>query len=233
MTLLEFFTLMRKHLKVLVVGAVAGLLVGGVVAFVQYKPGSTYTGSTTIYVASVSDDVDTEGTADDTRRNLQSGQMLAYDVGQLAGSDRVKKDVADKLGISEDDMAKYKISAGSIGNTSRLVSIKVTGDDPQKAADVANAVAQDVTDVAKDVLQVPSMRDLTISVVQEAEPADEVEDEGPGVVKYGLIGLLAGLFVAVCGVALWFTLDTRVTSGDELENLTGLPVVGSFREIKG
>lgn len=235
MTFLEFLSLMRKHLKVLVVGAVAGLLIGGAVAVVRYNPKGSYTGSATIYVSSVSDDADTEGTADDTKRNLQSGQMLAYDVAQLASSDRVKKDVAEKLDMSEDELNKYKITAGSTGNTtpSCLVPISVTGDDPQKSADIANAIADDVTNVAKDVLQVPSMRDLSISVVQEAEPDEEAGGEGPSITKYGAVGLLAGLFVAVCGVALWFTLDTRVVSGEELENLTELPVVGSFREIKG
>lgn len=232
MTLLEFCTLMRKHLKVLVVGAVAGLLVGGAIALVKSSPEGSYKGTATIYVASASEDVDTEGTANDTKHNLQSGQMLAYDVGQLASSDRVKKDVADQLNMKEEDLDDYTITAASIGGVSRLVSISVEGSDAQKVADIANAIADDTGNVAKDVLQVPSMRELSVNVVERAEPGDEA-DSSPSVGKYGAIGLLAGLFVAVCGVALWYTLDTRVVSGEELENLTGLPVVGSFREIKG
>lgn len=232
MTLLEFLTLMRKHLKVLVVGAVAGLLVGAAVALVKTSPEGSYTGTATVYVASASDDADTEGTAKDTRDNLQSGAMLGYDVSQLASSDRVKKDVAQQLGMEESDLDGYTITTNKTAGASRIIPIQVEGSNAEKVADIANAIADDTAKVAQEVLQVPSQREISVSVVDRAT-AGGAEDSSPSVGKYGAVGLLAGLFVAVCGVTLWYSLDTRVTSGEELENLTDLPVVGSFREIKG
>lgn len=232
MTFLEFLTLMRKHLKVLVAGAVIGLLLGGAVAVARSGPSGSSTGTATLYVSSVSQDADSEGTATDTKRNLESGQMLAKDVGQVASSDRVKKDAASKLGMEESDLDAYTVTVANVDDTSRLVTITVEGDNAKRVADIANAIADDTATVAKEVLQVPSMRDLSITVVDRAEAGAE-EEVRPSFAKFGAVGLLAGLFVAMCGVALWFTLDTRVRSANELENVTELPVVGSFREIKG
>ena len=218
MTLLELLHLLKKHLKlVIVLPLVCALAVGGY-SFVAMK--NTYTASVSMYVL-----VQRENSANATSLNsdLSASQMVTNDVATLLKSDRVVAETARDLNM--DSLRGYSTSVTS-STTSRVLTLEVTGTDPQRAADVANKMAEKVSEVAREVMSVDS-----VNVVDSAKVP--TSPSGPNRPLYIAVGLLAGLFVAVAIVVIADMLNTKVRGEDELEELLGIPVIGRIPVMKG
>ena len=214
MTLLELFDLLRKHLRlVLALPLGFALVVAVATAFMPDK----YTATTDMYVLVKSS---TEAGATNSG-DLSASQMLTNDVTTLIKSDRVEADAAESVGL--DDFKGYDIDVTS-STTTRVITLSVTGTDPETAATVANALVQSVSGTAQAVMDVQSINQIDSATAPEAP-------SGPNRLLYMLVGALAGLFVAVAIVVLADTLNTRVRSGSDVEELIGVPVIGHFPEI--
>lgn len=218
MTLLELLTLLRKHLKLVVLLPIVCMVVMGLVSVLMM--GDTYTARTDMYVlASSSDDASTAALSSD----LSASQMLTNDVATLLQSDRVMNDAADRVGL--DDLEGYDIEVSS-ETTTRVITLSVTGSDPQGTANVANALADSISDVAQEVMNVES-----VNVIDEA--ATPEVPSGPNRLLYVAVAAMAGLFAAVAIVVLMDVIDTRVRSAEDVEEMLGLPVIGRIPEMKG
>ena len=218
MTLLELLHLLKKHLKlVIVLPLVCALAVSGY-SFVAMK--NTYTASVSMYVL-----VQRENSANATSLNsdLSASQMVTNDVAPLLKSDRGVAETARDLNM--DSLRGYSTSVTS-STTSRVLTLEVTGTDPQRAADVANKMAEKVSEVAREVMSVDS-----VNVVDSAKVP--TSPSGPNRPLYIAVGLLAGLFVAVAIVVIADMLNTKVRGEDELEELLGIPVIGRIPVMKG
>ncbi len=218
MTLLELLTLLRKHLKLVVLMPITCMVVMGLVSVLMM--GDTYTARTDMYVlASSSDDASTAALSSD----LSASQMLTNDVATLLQSDRVMNDAADRVGL--DDLDDYEIQVSS-ETTTRVITLSVTGSDPQGTANVANALAKSISDVAQEVMNVES-----VNVIDEA--ATPEAPSGPNRLLYVAVAAMAGLFASVAIVVLMDVIDTRVRSAEDVEEMLGLPVIGRIPEMKG
>lgn len=218
MTLLELLTLLRKHLKLVVMLPVACMVVMGLASVLMMS--DTYTATTDMYVLASSSDGETSSALSS---DLSASQMLTNDVATLLQSDRVMGDAADQLGLK--NLKGYDITVSS-ETTTRVITLQVTGHDPQGAANVANALAECVSDVAQQVMNVES-----VNVIDEAPTPDA--PSGPNRVLYVAVAAMAGLFAAVAIVVLMDVVDTRVRSAEDVEELLGLPVIGRIPEMKG
>jgi capsular polysaccharide biosynthesis protein len=178
-----------------------------------------YTASTTMYVLSKTD---TEGQTAVNQQDLTVGQMLTNDVSTILTSDRVKGDVAEEMGL--EDLHAYDLSITS-STTTRVLTLSVTGTDPQTTAEVANRLVADTSKVASEVMQIQS-----VNVIDSA--AVPTTPSGPRRVLYTAVGFMAGLFCAIGIVVIQDMLDTRVRSSEEVEELIGVPVVGHFPQIE-
>lgn len=215
MTLIELFRLLRKHLGLVVALPLAVAAVVGVASLIMPDQ---YTASTTMYVLTKSDSNQSTSITSD----LSAGQMLSNDVTSILKSKRVSDDVASQLGLSS--LSGYKISVDS-STTTRVITLSVTGTDPQATADVANAFVADTSKVAQEVMDVQS-----VNVVDEA--VAPTSPSGPKRGLYTLVGLVAGLFAAVVIVVVQDMVDTRVHDSAEAGELLGVPVVGHFPEVE-
>ena len=218
MTLLELFQLLKKHLKLVIVLPVACALVMSVVSFAFMK--NTYTAQTSMYILAKSN---AQGQNAASYSDLTASQMLANDVATLLESDTVTNGTAKQLGM--ESLKGYKVSVSS-ETTSRVITLTVTASDAEGAAKVANAMATQVSDVAKNV----SMAD-GINVIDQASTPES--PSGPNRLLYIGVAFLAGLFLAVAVVVLMDMLNTRVRSAEDAEELLGVPVIGRIPAMKG
>ena len=129
---------------------------------------------------------------------------------------------AGALGLK--DLSDYKIDVAS-STTSRVISLSVTGTDPAQTAEVANGLAQQVSAIAQEVMNVDS-----VNVVDQAQTPES--PSGPKRPLYVAVAFLAGLFLAVAFVVVEDMVNTRVRSQEELEELVGLPVMGRIPAMK-
>ena len=215
MTLFELLGLLRKRLRlVILLPLLTAIIVGMGSLFLPDE----YTASTTMYVLSKTDDAATSV----TQQDLSAGQMLTNDVSTILKSDRVKNDVADQLGL--DDLKDFDLSITS-STTTRVITLTVVGHDPQQTASVANALVADTSEVASEVMQIES-----VNVIDEATVP--LNPSGPRRALYAAVGMMAGLFAAVCLVVVEDMLDTRVRSGSDVEEIVGVPVIGHFPQVE-
>lgn len=218
MTLLELLTLLRKHLKLVIMLPIACMVAMGLASVLMMN--DTYTATTDMYVLASSEGSNSSSALSS---DLSASQMLTNDVATLLQSDRVMSDAADQLGLP--NLRGYNITVTS-ESTTRVITLQVTSSDAQGSANVANALADCVSNVAQEVMNVES-----VNVIDEA-PTPEAPS-GPNRMLYVAVAAMAGLFAAVAIVVLMDVIDTRVRSAEDVEELLELPVIGRIPQMKG
>lgn len=218
MTLLELLTLLRKHLKLVIMLPIVCMVAMGLASVLMMN--DTYTATTDMYVLASSEGSNSSSALSN---DLSASQMLTNDVATLLQSDRVTSDAADQLGLP--NLSGYDITVTS-ESTTRVITLQVTSSDAQGSANVANALADCVSNVAQEVMNVES-----VNVIDEA-PTPEAPS-GPNRMLYVAVAAMAGLFAAVAIVVLMDVIDTRVRSAEDVEELLELPVIGRIPEMKG
>lgn len=218
MTLLELLTLLQKHLKLVIMLPIVCMVAMGLASVLMMS--DTYTATTDMYVLASSEGSNSSSALSS---DLSASQMLTNDVATLLQSDRVMSDAADQLGLP--NLRGYNITVTS-ESTTRVITLQVTSSDAQGSANVANALADCVSNVAQEVMNVES-----VNVIDEA-PTPEAPS-GPNRMLYVAVAAMAGLFAAVAIVVLMDVIDTRVRSAEDVEELLELPVIGRIPEMKG
>lgn len=219
MTLLELLQLMRKHLKLVILLPIVCALAMGVYSYVFMA--NTYTASTSMYVLAKQTSANSDNAANYS--NLNASQMLANDVSTLLKSDRIAADTVKNLHL--DSLKGYSTKVTS-ETTSRVITLSVTGSDPDTSAAIANEMASNVSKVAQQVMDVQS-----VNVIDQA--VSPSSPSGPNRSMYIAVALLAGLFIAIAIVVVSDMLNTKVRNADEVEELLGLPVIGRMPAVKG
>ena len=218
MTLLELLTLLRKHLKLVIMLPIVCMVAMGLASVLMMN--DTCTATTDMYVLASSEGSNSSSALSS---DLSASQMLTNDVATLLQSDRVMTDAADQLGLP--NLRGYDITVTS-ESTTRVITLQVTSSDAQGSANVANALADCVSNVAQEVMNVES-----VNVIDEA-PTPEAPS-GPNRMLYVAVAAMAGLFAAVAIVVLMDVIDTRVRSAEDVEELLELPVIGRIPQMKG
>ena len=219
MTLLELLQLMRKHLKLVILLPIVCALAMGVYSYAFMA--NTYTASTSMYVLAKQTSANSDNATNYS--NLNASQMLANDVSTLLKSDRIAADTVKNLHL--DSLKGYSTKVTS-ETTSRVITLSVTGTDPDTSAAIANEMASNVSKVAQQVMDVQS-----VNVIDQA--VSPSSPSGPNRSMYIAVALLAGLFIAIAIVVVSDMLNTKVRNADEVEELLGLPVIGRMPAVKG
>ena len=219
MTLLELLQLMRKHLKLVILLPIVCALAMGVYSYAFMA--NTCTASSSMYVLANQTSANSDNAANYS--NLNASQMLANDVSTLLKSDRIAADTVKNLHL--DSLKGYSTKVTS-ETTSRVITLSVTGSDPDTSAAIANEMASNVSKVAQRVMDVQS-----VNVIDQA--VSPSSPSGPNRSMYIAVALLAGLFIAIAIVVVSDMLNTKVRNADEVEELLGLPVIGRMPAVKG
>ncbi|WP_041053936.1 YveK family protein [Jeotgalibacillus campisalis] len=116
-----------------------------------------------------------------------------------------------------------KISVSRI-DESQVIQILVTDTDPHQAANIANATAQNFKSSARSILAFKEVQLLSEATLNTA-PVNESQNRS--VVMAAAIGLLAGV-----GLAFFLeSLDGTIRREKEVEELLGIPVIGSVPNL--
>ena len=216
--LLQLWEILKKRWVIVIVIPLIAALTSGVISFFVLKP--VYQASTTLIVG--------KKAADDTAQ--QAGALLDYNVlmankqlaktyGAIAKSRTVEQKVIDKLKIPlTTEELDEKIKVDPVQDT-EVLQIAVQDYDPGLAAKIANATAEEFSEMVIDVKKVDS-----VSIIDKAvPPAHPVK---PNKKLNVLIAFAVGLIAAVGLAFLLELLDNTVKDENDVEELLGLPVLG-------
>ncbi len=219
-TLGDYVRLLRERWPLVVAGLVIGLVLA---AAVTALTPAQYSAKSTVYVSASSAPGDTASSVYDGSL-LSVQRMKSYS--ELVTSVRVSQEVVKELGvpIPADELSR-KITASTQPETV-LLSISVTDDSPDRAAQLANGVAAAFTRLVAELEKPDAVRPPLV-VARVVEPA------APPTTPVSPILLLNLGFGAVLGLLLGFglavireKLDNTVKSLEQLRDLLGVPGLG-------
>lgn len=175
----------------------------------------TYTAETTLYVLTQSD------TSTLSSSELSVSTQLVNDYQELAESRRVIEGAAEMLGLDVAKMeAEYDISVDSTTST-RLIRLEVTGESAAQAANIANALATELSECILDVTNVEN-----INVVDQAIPPSE--PSGPQSLKITAIAGVGGLVLSVLLAILIDAINIKIQTRDDVREHLGVSVLAQI-----
>lgn len=220
MELGEYLAALRKGWVVIALLA----LLGGGAGYAQAAAGTpTYRSSSTVFVSL---------TRGETVSELVQGatytQNLVESFVQLATMPVVLEPVIEELGLTTSPRAlAATVTADSPLNTV-IIQISAVNQNPQRAADVANAVASHLSNTAKDLS--PTAADgaasLEMTVIAEAQPSSTPFSPRPKV--DAIAGFGAGLGLGVLLALARAQLDTRIRTAKDLPTSPARAMLGQI-----
>lgn len=143
----------------------------------------------------------------------------------LCQTERILDQVISETGIrmTTEELAKLILVSSKKGTT--IIDISATTADPLLSATIANSVANVFI---KEVPQIMKMNNVQVIDYAEAPALPS----GPNRQMIAFVGLLLGLFV---GVLIAFAIeyfDDTLKSGEQLENLLEVPMIGSVPNLQ-
>jgi tyrosine-protein kinase len=145
---------------------------------------------------------------------------------EVAMSPRVLTPVIDQLGLrtTPKELAQSVEATAQAGKV--ILEIAASDPDPTRAAQIANAVGDELAKAAGDLS--PQKENGTKAVQATTIAEAEVPDEPsfPNVPLNLGVGLILGLLLGLGVAVLRHVLDTRVRNEDDVRSLTDSPILG-------
>lgn len=225
MELVEYANVLRRRWTVIVGSA----LLAALAAFGwAWTTPPSYTATAKVYVSL--------NTGESTSELLQGStyvQNLIESYAALTDMPVVLDPVAQELGA---DMTARRlataVSADSPLNTS-IIEIKVVDGAPDRAAQIANAVAQQLSTTVVDLSPGTPTGDQAIAVTVVSPAEVPGYPSAPRTRLLTAAGGAVGLALSVALVLLWAVLDTRIRSARDLEMVSeGTALLGAIPVVK-
>ena len=219
MTLREYLQVIRERWLYVVAGLVLGVVAAVVLTMLTTRQ---YASSVVLYVAS-------QSSQDNTQAQYQGSLLSEQRVKsytEMITSSRITTPAAAQIGAPASLGAAVTASAQP---DTVLVTVGVTDTDPQRAAAMANAVG-DVFSKSVAALEQPVGRAgppaVSIQVFEPAVAASSPASPRPplNVALGAVLGLVLGLGAAFAR----HVLDTRITSVEAVEKISGAPTLGAI-----
>ncbi len=218
MTLLELLELLRKKWYLLVIFPL--LFAACTAVYCWGFMANTYTASVSLYVLTQSGS-SSSGQTQVTSSDTAASQQLANDLAKIAETSTVVDSTAKALGMQ--NLNDFKVSITS-DTTSRVITLTVTAKNADAAARVANELADRTSETAIEAMKLEA-----VNVIDRATAPEK--PSGPNRTMYTLVALLAGAFVAIALIVLLDMLDNTIKSGEDAEEMLGLPVLSRMPEV--
>lgn len=204
---------------------VLAAIVGGAAAF-GYSSTRTpiYHSSASIYFSMRSA---TSGSDINQGSAYTQNQMLSF--ASLATSGAVLEPVVEDLAEAGIDISLPQLRravAVTIPQNTVILDITAASADPRDAAEIANSVADNLTEVVYDIAPKDDRGESTVGarVIDPGVPAQF--QSSPNKSQDAVLGVVLGAFGALFALSAWALLDRRVRSVAALEGVTDLPVLG-------
>lgn len=216
--LLELLRVLWSKIGYVILAALALGLLMVLVSKVFMKP--QYESTTKMYVLSKQDS-STVASGD-----LQASSLLTKDYAELIQSRQVVETVIAQLNLDltyEEFLNKITVTTQ---NDTRILSITVKDEDPYVASQMADAIRVAALDHIQNVMNTEA-----VNVVDEANIPDE--PVSPSIKKNGLIGAIAGAFIAIVIIIIVYLTNDTIQTSEDVERYLGVSTLGIIPLAEG
>lgn len=215
--LLEIVHILLGRFWIILLVSIATAGIGFVVSAYVLAP--FFESTTKIYILNKTDNTAV------TYTDVQIGTQLTKDYAELINSRYVIEKVIEQLsleGIEYEELMK-KVSVDAPADT-RIVSITVEHTNPEMAMNIANCIRKVAEEHIQNVMDIEA-----VNVVETANMP--TEKSGPSILKWTLIGGMAGCFLACVVIVVIFLLDDTIKSSEDVEKYLGLSTLAMIPVI--
>ena len=218
--LLEIFYLLKSKWKEIFLALLVGALIFGAYHTFLVKP--SYQADASIYITN------TESAL--SFSDLQLSSALTDDYANIIKSRTVLNRVIEELDLNLDYKQLAKLVAVSNPDSTHIVDIKVTCDDPEMSRNITNAL---LNISVSQIYQIIGRGEPTVI---DYSVAEAVQDVTPSLFKYLAIGGFLGACVACAIFILQMLMDGTMKTEEDIDKYLHLPVLAAvpyYNEKKG
>lgn len=218
--LLEIFYLLKSKWKEIFLALLVGALIFGAYHTFLVKP--SYQADASIYITN------TESAL--SFSDLQLSSALTDDYANIIKSRTVLNRVIEELDLNLDYKQLARLVAVSNPDSTHIVDIKVTCDDPEMSRNITNAL---LNISVSQIYQIIGSGEPTVI---DYSVAEAVQDVTPSLFKYLAIGGFLGACVACAIFILQMLMDGTMKTEEDIDKYLHLPVLAAvpyYNEKKG
>ena len=214
----EIFYLLLSHWKSIFLAMLIGAAIFG--AYHTFLLKSSYQADASIYITSTDSMI--------SFSDLQLSAALTDDYANIIKSRTVLNRVIDELDLNLNYRQLGALISVDNPDSTHIVDIKVTCDDPELSRNITNALMNISVD---QIYQVIGSGEPTVI---DYAMAEAVQDVTPSLKKYLMIGALLGALIVCAIVVLRMLTDTTLKTVDDIDRYLHLPVLAAvpyYREM--
>ena len=214
----EVFYLLLSHWKSIFLAMLIGAAIFGAYHTFLLKP--SYQADASIYITSTDSMI--------SFSDLQLSAALTDDYANIIKSRTVMNRVIDELDLNLNYKQLGALISVDNPDSTHIVDIKVTCDDPELSRNITNALMNISVD---QIYQVIGSGEPTVI---DYAMAEAVQDVTPSLKKYLMLGALLGALIVCAIVVLRMLTDTTLKTVDDIDRYLHLPVLAAvpyYREM--
>ena len=206
----EVYSYFKSRLLWMILAIVVIVIIGNVYTILTRVP--MYQSNTTIVLVG-------ESKKEYSQTDSQLNQNLIGTYSEIITSRKVLQQVIDnlKLKMTVDELSQ-NITTSSVEDT-EIIRITVNNEKKKMAAEIANEVADVVSDEIQDIYNLEN-----VAIIDKAEVAKEPYNIN--YVKDNVIYLMIGVVLSFGVVFVMYYFDTTIKSSETVEEKLGLTVIG-------
>jgi len=219
MEIKRYIQVILKKLWLIILVPVAAGAIAGYMNFYVLEP--VYQAETTLLITGLTSSAQQDESAL-RLEDIAAGQVLIYEYSAIISSNRVTDAVLQKLndpGLTHDAL-RNMMSIRAVNDT-RIIAITVTHNDPVKAAQIADILAEEFSNVIVELYRIEN-----VDIIDRAQVP--ISPVGPAKMRNTVLAAFAGGMFAVGLVILLEFLNTKVKTTEDVERYLGLSVIGSI-----
>ena len=201
--IMQIIRMLLSKIWIVIVAGVATAIVAFGITEIAITP--QYQSSIKLYI------INRQNGTTTTLSDIQSSTQLVKDYKVLVTSLPVVEQVVKQLDLDiSPDALVGKISC-EIETDSRVLQVTVTDTDPQRAKEIVDVSAKQIT----SVMQIEGVNVIEYGRVANAPSS-------PNVKKNTMLGAIAGIVIAIAVLVVNFILDDRIKTSDDVEKYLGI-----------
>ena len=208
----------RAWLIILVAVLAAGATFGAVKLLVT----PTYRSSFTAYVNNKDNSANVNGQLSSS--DIVASQNLVNTYAQIITSQTLLEKACKRADMDFSYRQLKEAVTTRIANETEIIEVRVTLDDPQRAADLARAIVMVAPESISDIVTGSSMKIVDRPMVPDKQFA-------PNYLKMTVLGFLLGFLLAVVVIVVRELLDTHIRDAEGLEERFQIPILGEIPNL--
>lgn len=214
----EIFMMLKKRWLMILSITLIAVITSGVISFLVLVP--KYEASTTMLVNYKQNQEVTM-----TYSDMQMSQKLVNTYSEIIKSRSIAEKVVDQLNLDlTPETVSFKLSVAGVEDT-EVIRIKVTDENPDLAASIANAVGEIFKKEVKSIMKVDNVSTIDTAKV----PVNPVSPNK--MMNIAIAGVL-GMMVSVGLVFVLEFLDRTYKTPADIERYLGLPIIGIIPDLE-